>query len=281
MAQAAPEELRPAADAAPEEVPFQTAAATPADLAAGQVAVEPEPAKAEVAANVPIPSWRPDEPAVAQTASVAPAASMPLTEEDQSLLMAMASPDPLPSAAATNAVAVPTARPTADDEAFPVSALPETAPAPSMPPPEMGAEQKAAVEAEIKANGERVVALASAEAASPKLALASSAPGADPATVISGGVKTTRSRAAPRPPQASASRAPSCWRRAGSGSLGADQGLCDEGHAGDQGAVLRLQYRGFGAARSLHGWLPEGRQIGDANRFTGKAVKFLTVARFQ
>jgi uncharacterized protein YcbK (DUF882 family) len=280
MAQAAPEELRPAADAAPEEVPFQTAAATPADLAAGQVAVEPEPAKVEVAANVPIPSWRPDEPApaqaapVAQTASIAPAASMPLTEEDQSLLMAMASPDPPPSA---NAVAVPTA----DDEAFPVSALPETAPAPSMPPPEMGAEQKAAVEAEIKANGKRVVALASAEAASPKLALASSAPGADPATVISGGVKTTsksgraKAVAGKRIPRSVVlAPAPEAARWVLTKDYVTKVTQATKAPSFAYNTVVS-------APREVYTAGFQKGKIGDANRFTGNAVKFLSVARFQ
>lgn len=286
VAQAAPEELRAgqAVDAAPEKVPFQAAAATPADLAAGQVAVEPEPAKAEVAANVPIPSWRPDEPAIAQAALVAeaaPAASMPLTEEDQSLLMAMASPDPLPSATAATAMAVPTARPTADDEAFPVSALPETAPAPSMPPPEMGAEQKAAVEAEIKANGKRVVALASAEAASPKLALARSAPGADPATVISGGVKTTsksgraKAIAGKRIPRSVVlAPAPESARWV----LTKDYvtKVTQETKAPSFAYNVVVS-----APREVYTAGFQKGKIGDANRFTGNAVKFLSVARFQ
>lgn len=283
MAEAAPDELRggQAEQAAPETVPFATATAAPSDLAAGQVADAPEPAPAEtaVAANVPIPSWRPDQPA-AEPADVATAAVAPLTEEDKSLLMAMASPEPLPSARAASAVAIPTARPTAEDE-VPLAALPETAPAPALAPTEMDVEQKAAVDAEIKANDKRVVALASAEAASPKLALAASAPGVDPATVISGGVKTTTKSARAKAP--AGKRAPRSVVLAPAPD--AARWVLSKDYVAKATNATKAPSFAYNvvvsAPREVYTAGFQKGDLGQANRFTGKAVKFLSVARFE
>ena len=262
----------------PTDIPFGMAQEAPAELASA-APVADAPAAAEIAATVPLPSWRPDTPTLT-AAEDAP------SEPDNALLMALASPDPEPLAepVATSEMvaAVPTARPTAEDEEFPIAALPETAPAPNLAPvAELGAEDRAAVEADLKANSQRVAALAtSVEAASPKLAIAARAPGTDPAAAI--GVKTTRKSA--RASAADGKRAPKSVVVAAQPE--AARWVLTKDYVAQVSKATKAPSFAYkvvvSAPREVYtAGFEKGQQVADANRFTGKAVKFLTVARFE
>ena len=119
-------------------------------------------------------------------------------------------------------------------------------------------------------------------AATPRTALVNRAPGTDPASAVSSGVKTTAKGARPvrkdakrdakprssrrsRRPRAGRSTAPMCLpatRRA--------PRLPSFAHNLVRAAPSEVYTAGF----------QQGTQVADASRFTGKAVTFMTVARF-
>ncbi|GAA4119532.1 DUF882 domain-containing protein [Aminobacter aganoensis] len=247
-----------------ENVPFGAASAP---LAEGE---QPTAVEQQIAANVPLPTRRP---------SYNPPAE--LAPENQNVLMALASTDDMPAVA--SGAPLPSARPqdmtveaalaaaddipaeeAADDE-FEVAAL---APVP---------EQRSVFDQP------EVVATAAPKAATPKNAIASLSAGQDPAAAIGGSVKTTRKsgrpvaeEAKPDPKAVVVAAAPDAARWAL--------------RSGEQVTTVTTNTKAPGFAYNMVRTAPkevytagfqQGSQSADANRFSGSAVKFLSVARFE
>ncbi|CAI2933314.1 DUF882 domain-containing protein [Aminobacter niigataensis] len=247
-----------------ETVPFGAASAP---LAEGE---QPTAVEQQIAANVPLPTRRPNYNPPAE-----------LTPENQNVLMALASSDDMPAVAGN--APVPSSRPqdmtveaalaaaddipaeeAADDE-FEVAAL---APVP---------EQRSVFDQP------EAVATAAPKAATPKNAIASLSAGQDPAAAIGGSVKTTRKsarpvaeEAKPEPKAVVVAAAPDAARWAL--------------RSGEQVTTVTTNTKAPGFAYNIVRTAPkevytagfqQGSQAADANRFSGSAVKFLSVARFE
>ena len=288
---------RPKADAdvaqPPENVPFGVADATATTEQAVTTAQAPanapfgmaEPSvvadAAQVAANnIPLPSWRPNHslPADLAAADLAP--------QDKAVLLALADTAGHGKTATDVFSVLPSARP---DLAQPELAQPDQV-------------QSAAVQSDaVKAVLERVSAtdeyqvaslsqpsavlgeLAKGNAASPREAVFARPAGSDPAAAIGTGVKTTRKAARatardlkPGPKSVVVAAEPTAARWA----LNSGENV-----ATVSSATTAQRY----AYNIVHtpptevytvGFQADD-QLADANRFTGNAVKFLSVARFR
>lgn len=244
---------------APASVPFGMADPSAA----------PAPAPAQVAVNnVPLPTWRPD--------NSLPAALAPPPSKD--VLMALADTAERGSAATDALSALPSARP---DIARPdeVKAVLDEANA------RAGAAADAYQVASLSLSEARSAFNdpSGADAASPREAVVARPAGTDPAAAIGAGVKTTRkeSRATardlkPGPKAMVVAAAPQAARWALT--------------SGEHVATVSSATTAPGYAYSIVHTPPSevytagfqsGDQMADANRFTGNAVKFLSVARFQ
>lgn len=247
--------------AAAETVPFGAASAPLAEGA------QPTAVEQQIAANVPLPTWRPNYNPPAE-----------LKPENQSVLMALAATDDAPA--------------TASDA---------TAPLPSARPQDMTVEAALAAANDIPAEDEsaqdvlEVAALAPEPAprsvfdqpetvatAAPKNAIATASAGIDPAAAIGGNVKTTRKsarpvaqEAKPEPKAVVVAAAPDAARWAL--------------RSGEQVTTVTTNTKAPGFAYNLVRTAPkevytagfqQGNQAADAHRFSGSAVKFLSVARF-
>ncbi len=235
---------------APVSVPFGMAdPSTVADPA--QVAVN----------NIPLPTWRPD---VSLPADLAP--------QDKDVLLALADTGSHNQAAIDAFSVLPSARP---DEVKAVL------------------EQASSTDGYSAPDGYHVASLSEprsafndpsgVDAASPRDAIAARPAGSDPASAIGAGVKTTRkeSRATardlkpgPKPMVVAAVPQAARWAL----------------HSGEQVSTVsdattapRLAYNFVRTAPSevYTAGFQSDNQMADANRFTGNAVKFLSVARFQ
>ncbi|RWP35079.1 DUF882 domain-containing protein [Mesorhizobium sp.] len=286
---------RPKADVAqpPENVPFGVADATATTEQAVTTAQAPANAPfgmaeptvvadaAQVAANnIPLPSWRPNHslPADLAAADLAP--------QDKAVLLALADTAGHGKTATDVFSVLPSARP---DLAQPELAQPDQV-------------QSAAVQSDaVKAVLERVSAtdeyqvaslsqpsavlgeLAKGNAASPREAVFARPAGSDPAAAIGTGVKTTRKAARatardlkPGPKSVVVAAEPTAARWA----LNSGENV-----ATVSSATTAQRY----AYNIVHtpptevytvGFQADD-QLADANRFTGNAVKFLSVARFR
>ncbi|RWO31272.1 MAG: DUF882 domain-containing protein [Mesorhizobium sp.] len=286
---------RPKADVAqpPENVPFGVADATataeqavttaqaPANAPFGMAEPSVVADVAQVAANnIPLPSWRPNHslPADLAAADLAP--------QDKAVLLALADTAGHGKTATDVFSVLPSARP---DLAQPELAQPDQV-------------QSAAVQSDaVKAVLERVSAtdeyqvaslsqpsavlgeLAKGNAASPREAVFARPAGSDPAAAIGTGVKTTRKAARatardlkPGPKSVVVAAEPTAARWA----LNSGENV-----ATVSSATTAQRY----AYNIVHtpptevytvGFQADD-QLADANRFTGNAVKFLSVARFR
>ncbi|PTE10041.1 DUF882 domain-containing protein [Mesorhizobium helmanticense] len=276
---------RPKADVGaqpPEDVPFGMADATatteqtvataqaPASVPFGMADPSAEPSTAgdpaQVAANnVPVPTWRPDHslPADLSADDLAP--------QDKDVLMALAGTAEHGKTATDAFSVLPTARPD--------STQPDAV--------------KAVLEKVSVTDGYQVASLsepapvfsdaASADAASPREAVAGRPAGSDPAAAIGAGVKTTRKEARatardskPGPKALVVAAAPQAARWA----LGSGETVAA---VSDATTAPRYAYNIVHTPPNevyAVGFQPNG-EILEANRFTGNAVKFLSVARFQ
>ncbi|RWO61225.1 DUF882 domain-containing protein [Mesorhizobium sp.] len=286
---------RPKADVAqpPENVPFGVADATATTEQAVTTAQAPanapfgmaEPSvvadAAQVAANnIPLPSWRPNHslPADLAAADLAP--------QDKAVLLALADTAGHGKTATDVFSVLPSARP---DLAQPELAQPDQV--------QSAAVQSAAVKAvleRVSATDEYQVAslsqpsavlgeLAKGNAASPREAVFARPAGSDPAAAIGTGVKTTRKAARatardlkPGPKSVVVAAEPTAARWA----LNSGENV-----ATVSSATTAQRY----AYNIVHtpptevytvGFQADD-QLADANRFTGNAVKFLSVARFR
>ncbi|MBN9242919.1 MAG: DUF882 domain-containing protein [Mesorhizobium sp.] len=234
----------------PDSMPFGTADASAGDPAQAVAATEQA-----AAANVPLPTWRPE----------APAPALPQGGNQQAVLMALASADVRDNDASQALAAMPSPRPdpikavldrvSTDD--YRVASL-STAPRSAFSDP------------------------AGVDAASPRAVVAGRPAGSDPVAAFGGSVKTTpkENRAGagdikPGPKTVVVPAAPKLARWALDGDEAAAK-------AGQDKAAPRLAYNLVRTAPVevyTTGFTSED-QMAQANRFTGSAVKFISVARF-
>jgi hypothetical protein len=244
----------------PDKVPFGTASAAEA--------VSTDPAQVAVN-NVPLPTWRPDRSTPAEPAP-----------KDKNVLLALAETASQDKSATDAFSVLPTARPQPgkQDE---VKAVLEQANA-TVEAGGAGAEYQLASLTEP----ERRSAFndpSGVDAASPRQAIAALPAGADPAQAIGAGVKTTRKEARasahdmkPGPKALVVAPPPQAARWA----LGSGVNIAS---VSDPTTAPRYAYNIVHTPPSevyTAGFQADG-QVPDASRFTGNAVKFLSVARFQ
>jgi len=248
MADAAPA----AAEAAPGQVPFGMAEDAPA-----------APVATAAAVDVPLPVGRPATAAVSD-------------ETEKALLMALAAPDPAEPQGDVFSDVIPVARPDAERDDFPVGALPDTAAEPVLGAKRsLSATDQAAVEVQRKVAGERVAALAS-----PRLAIAA---GADPKKVVGAGVKTTRKAARANPNDGKPGRKAVVV----SAEPDAARWVLTKDYVANTTAGTKAPSFAYNmvvtAPREVYtaGFQKGGTSLEDINRFSGKAVTFMSVARFQ
>ncbi|TIV82268.1 MAG: peptidase M15, partial [Mesorhizobium sp.] len=243
---------------------------------ANPAGADADPAQAAVNNNVPLPTWRPDRSLPADLAA-----------QDKSVLLALAD-TAQHNKTATDAFSVlPSARP---DEAKADEVKPD-----EVKPDEVKAvldEANATTEASVASGDYQVASLeprsafndpSGVDAASPRDAIASRPAGSDPALAIGAGVKTTRKEARasardlkPGPKAMVVAAAPQAARWAlNSGEYVATVSSATTAPRYAYNIVhtppSEVYTAGFQA----------DNQLADANRFTGNAVKFLSVARFQ
>ena len=254
----------------PADMPFGMAEQIPADATAdpaatGAVAEPP----AQVALGIPLPTPRPAH-SVAKLADVDPE-----TPDDVLLALVSAERDPTTASDAA-AVPMPAGRP-ADEDELQMTAIPSERPA----LPSTSADDQAAVAAVIKANNARVAALASVTAGSSQPAVRANV---DPGTVASLGVKTTRKAARATAGDAKPDRksqVKAAEPNAARWALNSDQMA--------EAAIANTTAPSFAynavvtAPREVYtmGFRKDQEGIPDPNRFTGKSVEFLSVARFE
>lgn len=260
----------------PEVVPFAVATATdaaPLDTdAASQDA-------AKLAVNtIPLPSWRPETTVPAELAS---------DNGQGSVLLALADAAGGGNAASHALAVLPTARPDTGTPADPAEA--------EIVQAKVTRDEIRAVLEHVSTDRYQVASLSATptprsafddpsgvDAASPRKAVASRAAGSDPAAAIGAGVKTTRKegRASaadlkPEPKAVVVSAQPSAARWAL--------------HSADYVATVSDATTGPRYAYNLVRTAPtevytngfqNGDEMANANRFTGTAVKFMSVARF-
>ncbi len=264
----------------PDTVPFQVALG--ADAPADQTA--------EVALGIPLPTHRPDYAPPVEAAS---------DDDEVSTLLAMAEPV---TSDASAGIPMPYSPPedeelaeegVADD--FVVAALPESrpslAPAPQVelaaysPDEASNSLQDAfgispadavGTSGRLQAKGQRVAA------ASPRSVLTARKPGSDPATAIASGVKTTAKSARPASGQGKPQPKPvvvAAQPQAARWALHADSVTLNT----QETTAPALAYNVVRTApREVYtAGFQQASQEADANRFSGKAVTFLSVARFE
>ncbi|WP_378952501.1 DUF882 domain-containing protein [Mesorhizobium sp. ANAO-SY3R2] len=256
----APRPQAEVAVATAENVPFGAASAPLAEE------VPASPAEQQVAANVPLPTWRPN---YATPAELKPA--------NDAMMLALASTDDAPALA--------------------------SAPLPSARPQDMTVEAALAAANDIPADddeeagqgGLEVAALApqpeprsvfnapdTAPAPTPKTAVAALSAGSDPASAVAAGAKTTRKAGRPLAQEAKPEPKPVVVAAAPDAARWALR-------SGEQVTMVTTNTKAPGFAYNIVRTAPkevyttgfqQGNQMADANRFSGSAVKFLSVARF-
>ncbi|RWC95288.1 MAG: DUF882 domain-containing protein [Mesorhizobium sp.] len=251
---------------APVSVPFGMTNPTAADAATAAA----DPAQVAVN-NIPLPTWRPDRSLPADLAA-----------QDKSVLLALAD-TAQHNKTATDAFSVlPSARP---DEAKPDEVKPDEVKA-------VLDEANATSEASVASGDYQVASLeprsafndpSGVDAASPRDAIANRPAGSDPALAIGAGVKTTRKEARasardlkPGPKAMVVAAAPQAARWA----LNSGEYVATVSSAT---TAPRYAYNMVHTPPSevYTAGFQADNQMADANRFTGNAVKFLSVARFQ
>ncbi|MDG4881763.1 DUF882 domain-containing protein [Mesorhizobium sp. WSM4884] len=268
----------------PENVPFAVADASatteqavatahapvnvPFGMAAGAAQAAADPAQVAVN-NIPLPTWRPDRSTPAE-----------LTPKDKNVLLALAETASQDKNATDAFSVLPTARPDTSkpDE---IKAVLEQASATNV----AGASGAEYEVASLTAPAPRSAFNdpSGLDAASPRQAIAARPAGTDPAQAIGGGVKTTRKEARPsandlRPgPKAMVVATPP---QAARWALGSGENIAT---VSDPTTAPRYAYNIVHTPPSevYTAGFQTDPQTPDASRFTGNAVKFLSVARFQ
>ncbi|WP_315925716.1 DUF882 domain-containing protein [Mesorhizobium sp. SP-1A] len=290
---------RPKADVgleAPQNVPFGQADATevasavpaprpgqpvPGDVPFGAADAETATATREIAANnIPLPTWRPEHSTPPELAP----------KNQAAVLMALAN-TPERGTAAVNALAMlPSPRPGNDDAKVTQASVRSDEVKAML---EKVAAEKVAAE-KASADSYTVAALDPAprsvfedsagtdSAVSPRAALASRPAGSDPAAALSG-VKTTRKEARPSPQDVRPERKATVVEAQPKAARWALQTNEQIVHVADATTAPKLAYNLVRTAPSevyTAGFQP-GNEMADAHKFSGNAVRFLSVARFQ
>ncbi|WP_027056770.1 DUF882 domain-containing protein [Mesorhizobium erdmanii] len=250
---------------APANMPFGKS--DPAALAAAAAA---DPAQVAVN-NIPLPTWRPERTLPAELAPTPPS---------KDVLMALADTAEQGKTATDAFSVLPSARP---EPAKPdaVKAVLEEANA------QVGAQVGNADEYKVASLAEEPRSAfndpSGVDAASPRLAVAARPAGSDPAAAIGAGVKTTRKEARatardqkPGPRAMVVAAAPQAARWAltsGENVATVSSATTAPGYAYNivHTPPSEVYTAGFQASN----------EVADVNRFTGNAVKFMSVARFQ
>jgi hypothetical protein len=243
-----------------------------------QPAAEP-PAEPEIALNIPVPTPRP---------SSGPPPELQ-ADADRAVILAAATSD----TASDMDLPLPVARPgepAADDEIAPLIA------AASDEDPDQGedAYTVASVPADASSDGafpaspEEIIPEAKADdstmlsyAASPRTAIVKRKPGTDPASAVSSGVKTT----------AKTSRAlrkdvkPEAKPKVIAAQPQAARWALDSSYVASKSATAKVPSFANNLVRAVPNEVytagfQQGPQVADASRFSGKAVTFMTVAKF-
>jgi hypothetical protein len=264
---------RPQADVAPTVV----GAAEPENLPFGMAQpplpeAAPAAEESQVAVNIPLPTRRPD---------YAPPRELAAPAEEKAILLALAEPQAeKPTMADVASLPLPQGRPDTLDRETVVAALPD---APSALPETARPEhltEAAAVEAEMKAGSERVAALAVSNA-TPREAVVQRAPGSDPVAAMGTGVKTTRKAARASAGDTKPDRKPvvvAAQPQAARWVLHTD--YVKNASAGTTAPSFAYNLVRTAPREVYTAGFQAGDQMADANRFSGKAVEFLSVARF-
>jgi uncharacterized protein YcbK (DUF882 family) len=261
---------RPEAEVGPTVAALAQAEQVPFGAAEQPLPDELLAEKAELALGIPLPTRRPD---------YAPPAVLASASETDPILLAMAAADEGPMSATDAFAPLPSSRPSDADAVFDLAAVPPARPEPAS----TGAvetDPKAALEAVIKSNGERVAALATT--VTPRAAVAGRPAGTDPAKAMDSGVKTTRkasrpsardTKPDPKPVVVAAQPQAARWVLHSDYVTTAGQNTTAPSFAYN---IVRTAPRAVYTAG-----FQQDDQTADANRFSGKAVEFLSVARFQ
>ena len=243
-----------------------------------------QPAEQEVALNVPLPMPRPGN---------APPPELDADSRDQAVIVAAATAE----TASDMDLPLPAARPsdTTTDEIAPlIAALPDEEPG-EEPGEGEDSYTVASVPAVASANDafpaspDEIIPQAKATdptmlgyAATPRAAVVNRAPGTNPASAVSSGVKTTPKAARPvrkdakqdaKPKVIAAQPQAARWALDSSYVLANTKGgtkVLPLAHNLVRSAPSEVYTAGF----------EQGTQVADARRFSGKAVTFMTVARF-
>lgn len=243
----------------PENVPFGMAQAPLPEAAAAEEA-------SQVALNIPLPTRRPD---------YSPPKELATPAQQDAILLALAEPQAeKPTMADVASLPLPEKRPETLDRDMLVAALPD-APAKSDHLAKVDA-----VQAEMKASSERVAALASSTVA-PRDAVIQRAPGSDPAAATRSGVKTTRKAARASADDSKPDRKPvvvAAQPQAARWVLHSD--YVKNASAGTKAPSFAYNLVRTAPREVYTAGFQAENQMADANRFSGKAVKFLSVARF-
>jgi uncharacterized protein YcbK (DUF882 family) len=251
----------------PSNIPFGQAQDVPADVAGTQPAAPVAEPPAQVALGIPLPTPRPAHSAPKVAEVVAPG-----TSDDVLMALVAAERDPATASDAA-AVPMPAGRPVDEDE-LAMTALPSAR-------PDLPAADKAAVAAVVKANDARVAALASVAAGSSQPPVTA---GVDPGTVASLGVRTTRKTAR----ATSVDARPDRKTKLKAAEPQAARWVLNKDYVAETTAntttAPSFAYNAVVTApREVYtaGFRKGGEGIPNPNRFTGKAVEFLSVARFE
>lgn len=260
---------RPDAEVGPTVAALAEAEQVPFGAAAEPLPEEAPAAEAELAPGIPLPTRRPDYAPPAAVLAEADVATAPVL-----LAMATAAEGQMSAFAP-----LPPSRPREAEAVFDLAAVPATRPEPASTGT-VPADSKAALEAVIKSNGARVAALATT--VTPRAAVASRPAGTDAASALDSGVKTTRksprasardTKPDPKPVVVAAQPQAARWVLHSDYVTTAGQNTTAPSFAYN---IVRTAPRAVYTAG-----FQQGDQAADANRFSGKAVEFLSVARFQ
>ena len=236
------------------------------------------PAEQEVALNVPLPMPRPGSaPPPELDASSDQAVIVAAATDDTASDMDLPLPAPRPDDPATDEIApliasLPDEDPDAGEDAYTVASVPVATSANDAFPtsPEE-------IIPEAKATDPTMLGYA----ATPRAAVVNRAPGTDPASAVSSGVRTTAKGARPvrkdakhdaKPKVIAAQPQAARWALDSSYVLANTKGAKVPSFAHNlvRAAPSEVYTAGF----------QQGTQLADARRFSGKAVTFMTVARF-
>ena len=260
---------RPSRDVGAPLVDLNDARGPLVDLARTQTPPEPEQPAAEVALGIPLPTRRPD---------YSPAADA--DQSAQPVVVASVEPADMLATAATGAVPVPALRPSAAEKAFAEAALPKKVNA----LPQLAAYATDDEDA-FPAAPEEVIASPKgtrvASSTPPTLRAILAESGIDPASVVGAGVRTTAKAARPAARDGKPDRKPlvvAAQPHAARWALDSDYVVNNT--KGTSAPSYAYQIVTTAPREVYTAGFQQEDQAAVANRFSGKAVTFLSVARF-